>query len=135
MAEPQVAAGAATLPTRGRITLRDLTSGVITLGDMGVKGSCVLIGDKFCSWLPHVGLLGLKVTGVLLKSSKLFDWIESKFGNECNVQVGDWELAQMRADVVLVDGIANNDVLNVAQQAGARLVLSTVRKRSSNTQK
>jgi hypothetical protein len=80
MAEPQAAV--ATLPTRDRITLRGLTSGVVTVGDMGVKGSCVLIGDQFCSWLPHVGFLGLKVPGVLLKSSKLFDLIESKFGNE-----------------------------------------------------
>jgi hypothetical protein len=96
MAEPQAAA--ASLPTRGRITLRGLPSGVITVGDTGVKGSCILIGDQFSSWIPHVGFLGLKVTGVLLKSSKLFDLIESKFGNECNVQVGDRELAQMRAD-------------------------------------
>jgi hypothetical protein len=43
MAEPQVAA--ATLPTRGRIASRGLTSGDITVGDTGVKGSCILIGD------------------------------------------------------------------------------------------
>jgi hypothetical protein len=87
MAEPQAAA--ASLPTRGRITLRGLTSGVITVGDTGVRGSCILVGDQFCAWLPHVIVLGLKVAGVLLKSDKLFGLIESKFGNECDVQVGN----------------------------------------------
>jgi hypothetical protein len=39
----------------------------------------------------------------------------------------------MHADVVLVDGVANDAVLRVAQSAGARLVLSTVRTRRART--
>jgi hypothetical protein len=109
--------------------LRGLTSGVINVGESGVRGSCILVGDQFCGWLPHVGFLGMKVVGVLLKSSKLLGLIDNKFGDTCDVQVGDWSCAQMRADVVLVDGIANDEVLQVAKSAGARLVMSTVRKR------
>jgi hypothetical protein len=73
----------------------------------------------------------MKVVGVLLKSSKLFNLIDTKLGDTCDVQVGDWPSAQMRADVILVDGVANNEVMDVAKAAGARLVMSTVRKRRS----
>ncbi len=69
LAEPPAAVAA--LPTRGRITLRGLASGVITVGETGVRGSCILVGDEFNAWLPHVGFLGLKLTGVLLESNKL----------------------------------------------------------------
>jgi hypothetical protein len=78
-----------------------------------------------------VGFLGLKVAGVLLKSAMLFDLVEEKLGDKCDVQVGNWESAQLQANVVLVDGSAETEVLNVAQRAGACLVLSTVRKRKS----
>ena len=75
--------------------LRGLTSGVITVGDTGVRGSCILVGDQFSAWLPHVGFLGLKLTGVLLRSDNLLSLIEHKVGDTCDVQVGDWGSAQM----------------------------------------
>jgi hypothetical protein len=87
----------------GRITLRGLTSGVISVGETGLRGSCVLLGNQFCGWLPHVEYLGLKVVGILLKSNKLLDLLESKYGDQCDVQVGDWAAAKIKADVVLVD--------------------------------
>jgi hypothetical protein len=129
LAEPQEAV--ATLPARGRITLRGLTSGVINVGDTGVRGSCILVGDQFSAWLPHVGFLGLKLVGVLLSSNQLLSLIEDKVGDTCDVQVGEWGSSQMQADVVLVDGVATRDVLDMASRSGARLVLSTVRKCSS----
>jgi hypothetical protein len=61
-------AAAASLTARGRITLRGLTSGDITVGETGVRGSCILVGDQFCAWIPHVQFLGLKIVGVLVKS-------------------------------------------------------------------
>jgi hypothetical protein len=87
------------------------------------------VGDEFNAWLPHVGFLGLKLTGVLLESNKLLSLIESKVGDTCDVQVGEWESAQMAADVMLVDGVASAEVLEVANKSGARLILSTVRRR------
>jgi hypothetical protein len=112
--------------------LRGLTSGIVNVDEAGgVRGSCILVGDQFCAWLHHVGVLGMKVVGVLLKSRKLFNLIDTKLGDTCDVQVGDWPSAQMRADVLLVDGVANNEVMDVAKAAGARLVMSTVRKRRS----
>jgi hypothetical protein len=131
MAEPQAAA--ATLPARGRQTLRGLTSGVINVGETGVRGSCILVGDEFCSWIPHVGFLGMKIVGVLLKSSKLLGLIDAKLGDDCDAQVGDWQTAAMRADVLLVDGVADDAVMGVAQRANARLILSTAQKRSRLT--
>lgn len=81
---PQVAV--TTLSTRGQISLRGLTSEAISVGDSGVHGSCMLVSDQFCAWLPpHVGLLGLKIVGVLLQSNKLLSLIEEKLGNECDV--------------------------------------------------
>jgi acyl carrier protein len=62
MAEPQAAA--ATLPARGRKTLRGLTSGVINVAESGARSSCILVGYDFCSWIPHVGFLGMKIVAV-----------------------------------------------------------------------
>ena len=112
--------------------MRDLTLGVITVGDTGLRRSVILVGDQFCSWLPHVGFLGLKLVSALLQSDKLLDLVEDKVGHTCDVQFKRWESAQMRGDVVLVDGVGTSDVvMEVARQSGARLVMSTVRKRSS----
>ena len=94
-----------------------------------MRGSCILVGDQFCSWLPHVGFLGLKLTGVLLRSDSLLSLLEAKVGNVCDVLVGDWKSAQMNADVVLVDGPACAEVIRVASRSGARLILSTKRRR------
>jgi hypothetical protein len=74
--------------------------------------------------LPHVGFLGLKLVGVLLKSDKLLSLIDDKVGDTCDVQVGSWETAQMRADVILVDGVGSLSVMEVARQSGAQLVLA-----------
>jgi hypothetical protein len=120
------------MSTRGRITLRGLTSGVISVGDKSRIGSCILIGDQFCAWLPHVQFLGLKIVGILLKSSKLLKLIESKFGDQCDVQVGDWNAANMKADVVLVDGSASQAEFEVANRSESRIVLSTTRRRSNS---
>jgi hypothetical protein len=113
MGEPQEAVG--TLPARGRITLRGLVSGVVGVGDSGIRGSCILVGDKFCAWLPHVGGLGLKVVGILLRDGTLRQLLDSQVKEYCDVQVGDWHLAKMQADVVLVDGVASSDVLDLAE--------------------
>jgi hypothetical protein len=133
-AGPQAAV--ASLPTRGRITLRGLTSGDIGLEGSGSKGRCILVGDKFCAWLPHTGFLGLKIVGVLLQSADMLRLLDHKFGNDCDIQIGQWEAANMHADVLLVDGPASLEVLQVASRSHAKLVLSTTRKRShslSNT--
>jgi hypothetical protein len=90
------------------------------------------VGDNFCAWLPHVGGLGLKVVGIMLQNDTLLNLLDSKVKANCDVQVGNWHLARMQADVVLVDGVASSDVLNLAQQSGTRLILSTQRKRCSN---
>ena len=89
------------------------------------------MGDQFCAWLPHVGFLGLKLSGVLLQSDHLLSLVEQKVGDECDVQVGDWESAQMQADVVLVDGPVSAEVLRMASKCGARLILSTIRRRQA----
>jgi hypothetical protein len=39
----------------------------------------------------------------------------------------------MRADVLLVDGVADDAVMGMAQRANARLILSTAQKRSRLT--
>jgi hypothetical protein len=62
------------------------------------------------------------------KVRQITQFDRQKLGEECDVQVGDWHLAQMKADVVLIDGVVNSDVLRVASKASARLTLSTVRK-------
>jgi hypothetical protein len=121
------------LSTRGRITLRGLTSGVISVGDTGLIGSCILMGDQFCAWLPHIGFLGLKVVGILLKSNKLLRLIDQKYGDQCDVQVGNWGEANMKADVILVDGPASRAELLVASRSKARLVLSMIRRRSNSS--
>jgi hypothetical protein len=91
----------------------------MTVGDTGVRGSVILVGDQFCAWLPHVGFLGLKLVGVLLKLGKLLSLIDEKIGDTCDVQVGTWETAQMRTDVILVDGVGSPSVMEVARQSGA----------------
>jgi hypothetical protein len=88
------------------------------------------MGDQFSAWLPHVGFLGLKVVGILLKSDKLLDLLEKKYGDQCDVQVGDWASTQMKAEVILVDGVVDKEVCAVASKSEARLMLSTTRKRS-----
>jgi hypothetical protein len=100
------------------------------VGETGLRGSCVLLGNQLCGWLPHVEYLGLKVVGILLKSNKLMDLLESKYGDLCDVQVGDWTAAKIKADVVLVDGVANYEVLEVASKCEAKLVCSTMRTRA-----
>jgi hypothetical protein len=104
------------------------------VGDTGIRGSCILVGDQFSAWIPHAGFLGLKIVGILLKSNKLLSLIEAKFGDQCDVQVGEWHLSNMMADVVLVDGPADPGTLDVATRSGARLVLSTTRTRSRRKQ-
>jgi hypothetical protein len=128
LAEPQAAA--AFESSRGRITLRGLTSGIISVGDTGKIGSCILLGDQFCAWLPHVQLLGLKIVGILLQTNTLLDAIETRLGNDCDVQVGNWESANMVADILFVDGSATYASLQVATKSGVKLVLSTTRKRT-----
>jgi hypothetical protein len=92
LAVPQEAV--ASLPTRGRITLRGLTWGVINIRERGGRGSCILVGDQLCGWLPHVGFLGIKLGGVfLLKSDRLLDLIERQIGDTCDAQVGNWASA------------------------------------------
>jgi hypothetical protein len=61
-----------------------------------------------------------------------------KFGHECDVQIGQWHLSNMLADVVLIDGPASLEALSVAERSeaersGAKLVLSTARKRCALT--
>jgi hypothetical protein len=94
------------------------------------------VGDKFCAWLPHIGFLGLNIVGVLLQSDGLLGLLDQKFGNDYDIQIGQWEAANMHADVLLVDGPASPEVLQVASRSHAKLVLSTTLKRShslSNT--
>jgi hypothetical protein len=75
----------------------------------------------------------MEIVGVLLKSSKLLGLIDAKLGDDCDAQAGDWQTAAMRADVLLVDGVADDAVMAVAQRANARLILSTAQKRSRLT--
>jgi hypothetical protein len=128
-AGPQAAV--ASLPTRGRITLRGLTSGDIGLEGSGSKSRCILVGDKFCAWLPHIGFLGLKIVGVLLQSDSLLGLLDQKFGNDCDIQIGQWEAANMHADILLVDRPASPEVLQVASQSHAKLVLITTRENAA----
>jgi hypothetical protein len=128
LAGPQAAV--APHSTRGRITLRGLTSGTISVGEAGLRGSCIMIGDQFSAWIPHVGVLSLKIVGILLKSNRMLDLIDKTFGHQCDVQVGDWDRANLKADVALIDGVACVEALAAADRSGARLVLSTSRTRS-----
>jgi hypothetical protein len=131
LAGPPAAVASST--ARGRITLRGLTSGKISVTDRGAYGSCILMGDQFCAWTPHLGYLGLKVVGVLLKSSQLLDVLEAALGDDCDVQVNDWSLSNMQADVLLIDGAPDKASFSVATSSRVKLVLSTGRKRTNSS--
>jgi hypothetical protein len=73
---------------------------------------------------PTSDFLGLKIVGVLLRTATFLPLIEQKLGDQCDVQVGGWETANMLANVVLIDGPALGKALKVASRSGARLILS-----------
>jgi hypothetical protein len=68
------------------------------------------------SLIPHVGFLGLEIIGILLKLSQLLGLVEAKLGNDWDIQVGEWGSANMKADVLLIDGVANYTMLEVASK-------------------
>jgi hypothetical protein len=51
--------------------------------------------------------------------------IESYIGDTCNVQFRNWAFSQMKANILLVDDMANSNVLNIAMKSKAQLILST----------
>ena len=54
-----------------RETLRGLTTGVIKMSGSRQRLRCIVVGDKFPSWLPHCGALGLEVVCVQVRSNEL----------------------------------------------------------------
>jgi hypothetical protein len=65
-----------------------------------------------------------------VESHKLLDLLDTKFGDQYDVQVGEWDAANMIADVLLVDGSSTNEIMEVATRSQTRLILSTARKQS-----
>ncbi len=109
-----------------RETLRGLTTGSIRMeSEASARVRCIVVGDKFPSWLPHCGGLGLEVTRACLLSDACLSTVKTQVSEECIVQVGRFPTSHPLASVVLVDGPATNAVLAGATLSEATLVLST----------
>ena len=61
-----------------RGTLRGLTTSVIKISGHRQRLWYIVVGNKFCSWLPHCGALGLEVVCVQVRSNEFINIIYKK---------------------------------------------------------
>ena len=101
-------------------TLRGLTTGVIKMSGLRQLLWCMVAGDKFPSWLPHCGALGLEVVCVQVWSNEFINIIEQHVSETCVIQVG-----LISSSMPLIDGHATTSLLIGASLSKAKLVLST----------
>ena len=111
-----------------RETLRGLTTRVIKMSRSKQRLWCIVAGDKFPSWLPHCGALGLEVVCVQVWSNEFINIIEQHVSETCVIQVGPISSSMPLASMFLIDRHATTSLLLVgASLSQAKLLLSTKR--------